>query len=72
MSEKVRIVPGEDVEDPYVHFAGIGSSQATLCGWFDLETKDAKPSERADCPQCWAIVDYCKAIRARRPPAPAA
>jgi hypothetical protein len=67
---KVRIDPGEGVTDPYVHFSGVGSSQVTLCGWFDCATEDAG-RKAVDCPRCWAVVEYCKAIGERRKVAPA-
>lgn len=54
--------------DGFVHVANapVGSSGGaalTLCGWVDVAHDDAPFGAAADCPDCLAIVAYCRKLK---------
>lgn len=57
------IVHDDFRDDGRVHIESTVSTVLTLCGWVDVnyEVTDKK----ADCPECIALLDYCKTINRR-------
>ena len=57
-----------EMDDQIVHCDGVGGNDFTLCGFsLDGDQGEIIPWDvsRIDCPQCLAIIHFCRSISAR-------